>query len=187
MTNKQFIRIGYYFIGVITLGIWSLLAYNYFHGGVPRHHLLADPTLPSISNWWGALLLPLLASASVYFVRKRMQASDEAGARQVVMNAFRGFLLAAVFGLSFASLFMAQQNEVLNYLVMVLPLLAFLFPLYRAEFILGFALGMTYAIGAVLPTAFASLVALMSAVLYLGVRPLILWVGSKIFSSASSK
>lgn len=187
MMDKRFVRIGYYFIGLITLAIWLLLAYNYFHGGIPRHHLLADPSMPSVSNAWGGLVLPLLAVAVVYFVRKRMQQKDEAGARQVMTRAALGFALSAAFGLTFASLFMAQQNEVLNYLVMTLPLLAFLFPLYRAEFVLGFVLGMTYTIGAVLPAAFASLVAIMSAVLYLGVRPLIWWIGSKVFSSASSK
>lgn len=38
-----------------------LPGWQHLDGGVPAHHLLADPSLPSLSNWWGLLALPLLA------------------------------------------------------------------------------------------------------------------------------
>ena len=44
----------------VTILIFALLIWQHFHGGVPSHHILHQADLPSISNWWGGLLLPVL-------------------------------------------------------------------------------------------------------------------------------
>ena len=38
---------------LVTVFIWTLLLWDYFHGGVPSHHLLQNKDLPAFSNWWG--------------------------------------------------------------------------------------------------------------------------------------
>ena len=57
---KQFdlLRIG--LAVLVTLAIWSVLIWQHFHDGVPAHHLLQNPDLPRMSNWFGGLLLPVL-------------------------------------------------------------------------------------------------------------------------------
>ena len=46
---------------IITLSILLLLTWQHFHGGVPSHHILQQKDLPEISNWWGALFLPIIS------------------------------------------------------------------------------------------------------------------------------
>ena len=50
-------------------------------------------------------------------------------------------------------------------------LLALMLPVYRAECVLGFVLGMTFTFGAILPTVVASVIAAFSALVHLCVRP----------------
>ena len=40
--------------------IAGLLSWQHLHGGVVSHHILHRSDMPAISNWWGALILPLL-------------------------------------------------------------------------------------------------------------------------------
>ena len=53
-------------------------------------------------------------------------------------------------------------------------LLALLLPVYRAECVLGFVLGMTFTFGAILPTMVASVIAVFSALVQLCVRPVLM-------------
>jgi hypothetical protein len=62
-------------------------------------------------------------------------------------------------------------------------LVALFLPIYRAESVLGFVLGMTFAFGSVLPILFGSIVALLSALLYQYVRPVIVRLGQWVFGS----
>ena len=66
--------------------------------------------------------------------------------------------------------------------------LALLLRVYRAECLLGFALGMTFTFGAVLPAVIGSIIALMSAAVRLGVRPVFVRLlrGSKHWESPIS-
>jgi hypothetical protein len=38
---------------VVSLAIWSLLAWRHLHNGVPAHHLFHNPELPRVSDWIG--------------------------------------------------------------------------------------------------------------------------------------
>ena len=58
MDEKMFSKKSLYITGIVTAGIWSLLLWDHFNGGVPSHHIMHQKDLPAISNWWGGLLLP---------------------------------------------------------------------------------------------------------------------------------
>lgn len=66
-----------------------------------------------------------------------------------------------------------RESAVLSAMFFGLPLIAALLPVYRAEYVLGFALGLTYTFGPVLPLVIASGVALVSALVHLVARPLV--------------
>ena len=93
------------------------------------------------------------------------------------MNVVAGFAGALLFGVLLAAFFTNGLGHISSYMFRGLLLLALFLPIYRAEYVLGFVLGMTFTFGAVLPTAVASLVALISAVLFNYVRTVFLRIG----------
>jgi hypothetical protein len=72
ISEASFFKVRVVATGLIALAIGLLLTWNYYHGGIPSHHILADKTLPKISNLWGALLLPLLTWVLLYRAQKRI-------------------------------------------------------------------------------------------------------------------
>ncbi len=171
-----------YFTAIITIAIWSLLCWNYYHGGVPRHHLLHREDLPAISNWWGGFLLPLLTWILLYRIQKRLMRDDVEKAKESKLpsNIVYGFIGALFFGILLSALFTLGYSDIMGWLLIGILLLALFFPIYRAECLLGFVIGMTYTFGTVLPTAFGSLIVLICAALYLYLRPVILYIVSKL-------
>lgn len=154
---------------VASLYIWTLLIFEHLNGGVVSHHLLNQPDLPAISNWWGALLMPVLSWFLLSRIYRRVQ--------QPYPAAVLGSFAAALgFGVLVSVLFLQGREQVLSQLMLSLPLLALFFPLYRAEFLLGFVLAMSYTFGALLPTAFGCVLLLMAAVMYKAVRPVFLYL-----------
>jgi len=182
MTQKTFIQIRIYFIGIITIGIWSLLLWNHFHDGVLSHHILHREDLPSISNWWGGLLLPLLTLFLTYQIQKRIfnQNNDSKIQPSILRPVILGFFSALLFGLMLALFFTQWNPNVSGYMMYSLFLLALFFPIYRAECLLGFVIGMTYSIGVVLPTIAGSVLALIVFIIYKYVRTVILFIIRKI-------
>jgi hypothetical protein len=142
-----------------------LLGWQHFNGGVPAHHLLADPSLPSLSNWWGLLALPLLAWYLLGRIERRR--AGDPGSASRIKGAFAGSLL---FGVTLGLLFSTGQEAAIEYLVQSLVVVALFYPIYRAEYVLGFVLGMSWAFGPVLPIIPACLFALVGAIIHLGVR-----------------
>ncbi|MFT4567067.1 MAG: hypothetical protein ACI9FN_002031 [Saprospiraceae bacterium] len=53
MNTKILQKSDWYIISIIAFVIWTVLIWDYFHGGVPSHYLLHDKDMPSIANWWG--------------------------------------------------------------------------------------------------------------------------------------
>jgi len=168
MNAKVFFKTSLYFTSIVTIAIWALLAWNYYHGGVPSHHILHREDLPAISNWWGGLLLPLLTWFLLYRIQKRVLRNNGERIPAGVLYAFAGGLL---FGILLSVLFTLSYSNISGYMVIGLFLLALVFPIYRAECILGFVIGMTFTFGVVLPTIFGSILALVGTLLYLYVRP----------------
>ncbi len=180
MNEKTLFHIRLYFTGIVILAIGLLLVWNHFHGGVSSHHILHRKDLPAISNWWSGVLLPLLTWFLLYRIQKRIlrHMAGKPDASKYLTNIIYGFVGALLFGILLAAFFTFGYFEILGYMVNGLLLLGMLFPTYRAEYLLGFVIGMTYTFGAVLPTAFGVIFAMAGAVLYLLIRPASLHTGS---------
>lgn len=163
----------------MTVAIWSLLFWNYLHGGIPSHHLLAREDLPSFSNAWGGLVLPLLTWLLVYRVQLRDRQTN--ASTGISKGSILGFVGAFCYGLAIV-LFFKMDTDVPGYLLQGIFVLALFFPLYRAQYLLGFVIGMTVTFGAVLPTLIGSVLVLISACLYLAIRPAFLFVWRKIYA-----
>ena len=77
-----------------------------------------------------------------------------------------GLLGGVVFGLALSISFISGHESVSSFLFYSLLPLALLLPVYRPECLLGFVLGMSTALGAVLPTVFGTLMALATFVVH---------------------
>lgn len=158
----------------VTLAILSLLTWQQLHGGVPAHSFLARDDFPRISNWWGALVLPVLTWFLTGRVLDRMQDAGGANAAATWRSARRSFAVALLYGAVLATAFTLRRSEITSSLFFALPVIGILLPIHRAEYVLGFVLGMTYTFGAVLPTFIAALLSIVTALLYLVLRPFVL-------------
>lgn len=185
----MFFKFRLYFFVVITISIWTLLSWNYFHGGVPSHHILANKDLPKISNGWGGLLLPFLTWFLLYRVHRRIfrHSSGNADKSKSQQYFFYGLTGSLLFGILLATFFTFGYSDITGKMVLGLFPLALFLPIYRAECLLGFVMGMTYTFGAVLPTGFGALLVLICAILYLYIRPGIIYISSRLLRIASSK
>jgi len=130
MNSHNFFKTRIYIVSLVSLAIWSLLAWNYFNGGIPSHHLLAREDLPSFSNAWGALLIPLLTWFLLYRIQLRLDRNRTA---QVSSKTIYGFAGALLFGITLAVLFSLSIEHVPGYMVLSLPLMALFIPIYRAD------------------------------------------------------
>jgi hypothetical protein len=189
MNQKMFFKIRLYVTGIVTVAIWTILLWDHYHGGVPGHHILANEDLPEISNWWGGLVLPLLTWILLYRIQKRVirHNNEKADTSTYLKYVLYGFGGALLFGILLAAFFTFGYPDISGYMVFALFPLALFFPIYRPECLLGFVIGMTYTFGGVLPTVVGSIFLLAGAVLYLLVRPGILYVVSKFTTITSSK
>lgn len=182
MNKKWRFKFRLYFTAVVTLLIWLLLLWDHFHGGVPQHHILANEQLPAISNWWGGVLLPLLTWLLLYRIEIRISRQNK-GNTEIsawLKKALYGFAGALFFGMLLSFFFSFGYPDICGYMILTLLPIALCFPIYRAECLLGFVIGMTYTFGAVLPTGIGLILLLIGAVLYLYLRTGILHIVSKI-------
>jgi hypothetical protein len=186
MSEKVFSRTRLYFTGFATLAIGALLTWNYFNGGVPSHHVLADESLPLISNWWGALLIPSLTWFLTYRIQKRVYQVRNGEKSKRLNHALIGFVTALIFAALLAAFFTFGFSDLPGYMLLGLLLAALFLPIYRAECLLGFVFGMTYTFGAVLPTGVGTILALIGAVIYLLIRRGIIYLSSKLVPSFSA-
>ena len=133
------------------------LAWEHFNGGVLAHHLLNRADMPAISNWWGVLVIPALTWFLIGRIERRVSK------RGVAMA---GFLSALVYGAVLALAF-TLNHAALTYIFLALFAISVIVPTYRAEYVLGFVLGMTFTFGAVLPTIVALVIASFSRLVHL--------------------
>ena len=189
MNKTNFFTLRLYFTAIVTFAIWTLLVWNYFHGGIPSHHLLADENLPEVSNIWGGILLPVLTWFLLYRIQLRINRRNNANssATYSVSKILYGFVAAVLFGIVLSTFFTFGNTDVPGYMLILLFLLAVFIPVYRSEYILGFVIGMTYTFGAVLPTLVGSILALIGIVIYYGIRPVILYLRSKLVDTFSPR
>lgn len=173
MNAQQPLRTRLYTTGVVLLAEGGHLLWEHLHGGVVRHHLLHRSDLPAISNAWGAILLPALTWLLIGRIQRRISRQAEGTEATILLSTvFIGFVAALMGGLSLAVAF-TREAALTSWLFLAQVLLALVLPAYRAECVLGFVLGMTFTFGAVLPTAVGSVMAALSAIVHLGVRPVL--------------
>lgn len=146
----------------------GLLAWEHVNGGVRAHHLLANPALPAVSNWWGLVLIPALTWWTLPRVQRRGDAAAAAG-RAVRPAPLAGFLCALAYGATLAALF-AANSALVDYVFF--GLLALLVRLWHAEYLLGFVLAMSLVAGPILPAMFGAVIALLSWLLHTAARAL---------------
>ena len=181
MNKESFFRIRFYVIGIVSIAIWSLLVWNYYHGGIPSHHILADKDLPEISNLWGALLLPLLSWLLLYRVQRRIFGRHDGNTElSTIRQLMYAFISSLIYAIVLSAFFSYGYPDMTGNMMLGIFVLALFFPVYRSECLLGFIMGMTFTFGAVLPTGIGSIMALIAFVLFRGVRPSILYVVSRI-------
>ena len=148
----------------------GLLAREHFNGGVLAHHLLANPDLPAVSNWWGLLLVPLLTWWTVGSVGRRAQRAASEG-RALKPAPLLAFLCALAYGGGMAALF-AAGNPLVDYLFFGLLGLALVVRLWHPEYLLGFVLAMSFVAGPILPAMFGAVIALFSWLVHTAARAL---------------
>lgn len=173
MAERRFSRLRAYGTGLALLAELGHLAWEHFHGGVRRHHLLHRADLPSVSNGWGLLLLPALAWYLIGRIDRRRGRLEEGRPGPLRNSVIMGFAGALLFGLLLSGCFTFRYETWAGILFQGLFLLALVLPVYRAECVLGFVVGMTFVFGAVLPTAIASLLAGFSLLVHVTVHPLL--------------
>lgn len=161
---------------LIATFVWAVLVWEHLHGGVVSHSVLARDDLPGISNSWGGVLMPVLAWFLIGRIQRRTRRHHGNAASSSPEAVVAGFAGAAVFGILLSVFFSTGQERLTSHMATALLPLALLFPIYRAEYVLGFVVAMTFTFGAVLPTVFACVVASVAALMYRYVRPLLLGV-----------
>jgi hypothetical protein len=177
-------KTGLLLLATVSIGIWALLIWEYSHGGVPSHSFLARKDMPSISNWWGGLLLPLLTYFSLNRVQKRLFMGDNNPiSPQKLQSVLVLFIAGLLYAGSMAYCFVTDKEDINGILFPGLFLLALIFPLFRAEFFLGFVIGMTYTFGAILPSFIASVFVGISYVAHKFLYPSVL----KLFGRKTEK
>jgi hypothetical protein len=153
------------------------LSWEHLHGGVIAHHILNRADLPAISNFWGLIWLPVLA----WYVSGRVQKRTANLAAPFSKNVLLGFSIALAYGALLAGCFRLGYDVATGHVFEGLFLLAVILPIYRAECLLGFVLGMTFIFGAILPTIIGSIFLAISALLHLLIYPFVwrLWLRRK--------
>ncbi|HLK29223.1 MAG TPA: hypothetical protein VKT28_11650 [Puia sp.] len=161
---------------VISVLIFSLLIWDYFHGGVPRHHLLNQKNLPAISNWWGAILLPVLSWILLSRIKSRIekQTTSDSQYQLLVKNILMRFAIGLIFAMLLSFSFVNDYKPFLDNVLYIILVLSFFIPIFFSEFMLGFILGMSYTFGAILPTAFILIIAAIGFIIYKFIRSFIL-------------
>jgi hypothetical protein len=156
---KSILNIKFYITAFITIAIWGLLAWEYTHGGFQSHHILRRKDLPELQNWWGGILLPALT----WFLLNRIEKRPASLQSQKVILGFSGaFVIAA----SIITLVHFDIHDIPRYLLIGVLIIALFYPIYRAECLLGFVLGMTISFGAVLPMFIGGILAIIGFLIY---------------------
>ena len=165
------------FIGIVAILVWLHLLWDYLHDGVPSHHILHRADLPSISNWWGGIAVPLVSWFLLYQIAKRI--NNKTSGTDKLNKTVYAFLGALLFGIILSFFFIIDSNIQL-YMMIGAILISFFIPLYRAEFLLGFIIGMTYTFGGIIPIVSGIILTIIFTIAYKFVRGGMLYLLSKI-------
>jgi hypothetical protein len=151
--------------------------WDHFHGGVPSHHLLANKELPKISNWWGALSIPLISYLLLNSIKKRIRSADGQASIKLIKKETYSFFIAVLFAIVIAVSFTTGNTGISDLLFLGLPVIALFFPIYHPAYLLGFITGMMYTFGGVLPIVAAFIMSVICYLIYISMHPLLVKIG----------
>ncbi len=137
----------------------AFVGFEHFNGGVKTHHFLARADLPGFSNWLALLVLPLLGIV-VAFRAKSEEGSQASNVLSPTIIA--GTVGSLAYGAALAVSFHLGIEQVSFVLFLGLFLCSIALPVYRAEYIFGFVVGMTITFGSVIPLVLALFFATIS-------------------------
>ena len=189
MHEKKFFYQCLCFTAIITFATWCLLIWDHFHGGVPSHHLLHRKELPAISNWWSGVLIPFVSWFLLYRLQKRVLANRRARPQvsKLPLNIIYRFVVPLCYGAIISLLFTLKVAAIPGYMMLGLLLIAFFYPVYLSECMLGFIIGMTLTFGAFISIAVTFIFSICGWLIYSFLRPAILHVLFKILSPVIRK
>ncbi|WP_397606763.1 hypothetical protein [Silanimonas sp.] len=157
-------------LAALAAGLVALhLGWEWSQGGIASHHFLADASMPSISNVWGLLWLPLLAFLYAPSIRRRAIGT---GLRpRWRFGLLAGLLGGLAAGGAIAAFVVVRPDIEGTWILGSLLALSLAFPVWRGEIVLGFLAGAMVAIGTILPSIFAFAFATISVVVHRGLVP----------------
>lgn len=132
-------------------------------GAFPHTIILHDDNLPGIPNWLGGIILPFFTWFLLYRVSIRV--NNKVREKENLKRAGYRFASGVLVAIAIAVCFM-NGIAVTDYIMGSLFVLAFLLPLYKSEYLLGWVLGATFSFGAVIPMGFGSILALVFFIFY---------------------
>lgn len=150
---------------IFTFLVWGHIIWDYFHGGIPIHYLLHDDNLPGIPNWLGGIFLPFFSWFLLYRIHKRIDLSEKPEASESLKLVSLRLFLAMLLSILIA-VFFTYEIDVIGQIMLGIFILAFIFPLYKSEFLLGWVVGSSFTFGAIIPISFGSVFALICFVFY---------------------
>ncbi len=153
------------FTTISTLVLWSHILWDYFHDGIPVHYVLHNPDLPGIPNWLGAVIFPFLSLYLLNRIHKRIDKPEVINKEESFNKVLFRFLASVCVSVIIAICFM-NGIDVIDFIMGTLFILAFIFPFYKSEYLLGWVLGSAFTFGATLPMVFGSILAGVFFVLY---------------------
>jgi len=176
MTHRRTYRLEFYVVAFALLFASAYLAWQDTHGGVVTHHLLDKRSLPGFSNWWGLAIIPSIGWLASWSVQRR--AAVDATALAKASAATVGALLVGVaLSISFA---LERNGNATLYIFLAALASGLALPTYRAEYVFGFAIGMSVVFGLVLPSILALVAVAISAAFHFLVRPAFVWTVRRV-------
>jgi hypothetical protein len=171
MTDKSAYRLELSVVAFAVLFPAAYLAWQATHGGVVSHHLLDQRNLPALSNWWGLVVIPLVGALASWSAQRRA-AINAAALTKAAAATVGAFLVGVALSVSFA---VDSGGSASAYIFFAVLLSGVMLPTYRPEYVFGFAIGMSFVIGLVLPTIIALVAVAISAAFHFLVRPAFVW------------
>lgn len=175
MNTHRFTRLQISLICAALVFVAATLTWEYFNGGVKNHYLLHNPDYPSISNYWGLLILPLLTWFTTYRIKTGFHSQMGVLENTLIPKHIRrGFLVMCAVTAAQSVAWVMGEPEITKYLAIAVILTGIFIPIYHSHFFLANVLVSSVIFGSVIPLIGYAVIALVSAVSNLCIKPLII-------------